>query len=171
MMLLLWDGNQNMNKKKYPFKFGDWVEYGNVAKKVTFEGVREIRSKSLYEKYPAVGCVIGYVRRYEGKCEYIGSEEGSCFYPSKSVLLVQVRRSLTSKIEECFPEELSSRLDMNDKGIALPNECCKKYKWSKEDCEEMRKEAFLMKRDSNGRFMKTSWAERQAREKDIYSYE
>jgi hypothetical protein len=154
-----------MSKKKYTFQFGDWVEWIGVAEKKTYNGNRTINPKEFYKKHPVLGRVVGYVIRHEGVLENIGYEEGNAFASTKSILLVQVRRSLTSKIEECFPEQVSPA-QMRVR-FEFSNSIYNGHRWSDKDKEEMRREAFLMKRDAKGRFVVTSMADRKVREAEL----
>ena len=146
-------------KKKLPFQFGDWVSFEETIKFTaehepgqwhSWNRVQEVRK--LYRKTPAIGRVVGIVRRCTGKCTHY-SEEGNFFKTEKSILVVQVRRSLTSKIEECLPEQLTKVYP--EEGKEFPDRIFE-YRWpvSDEDRKFLREEAAKMKRDSKGRFLK-----------------
>lgn len=145
---------------KLPFQFGDWVSFNETVEFVA-EHVsgscgsweRAMRVKKLWRKAPATGRVIGIIRRYTGTCtSYF--EDGTEFKSDKSVLIVQVRRGLTSKIEECIPEQLK-KLEVGETPKEFPDRYVEHpVRWSDLDRQIMREEAAKMNRDRRGRFMK-----------------
>lgn len=146
--------------KKLPFQFGDWVAFSFTVEFVAEHSPgswgswkRVMRTKNLWRKTPAVGRVVGIIRRYTGTCISYG-EDGTEFKTEKSILVVQVRRGLTSKIEECLPEQLR-KLEVGEIPDKFPDHYVEyPVRWSEQDRQAMREEAAKMSRDRRGRFTK-----------------
>ena len=153
-----------MKYKKLPFHFGDWVQWNEVVK---FKHYRDYSShgyservmerSQLYCNKPQIGKVVGITYRHEGSLQHY-YDEGTSFTAKNAIMVVQVKRSLTSKIQECLPDQLSKPC-LTDTPYSFPDRIIQYNLWSEEDKKDFRKQVAKIKRDSKGRFMKYDYRE------------
>lgn len=129
-----------MSKRtKYPFAFGEFVEWRFETKNDAMSGHKTVDRFDTFTTNH--GRVVGFVRRKEGHFNDYSFEQ------TGQVLLVQVRRGLTNRIIECFPEDVKAC----DKEFAFPDKYMR-FDPTLREREAMKAKAAQQPRGKDGRF-------------------